>query len=314
MALMRTRIRDEFCNPGILREGTYHKTGHFSVISNLKPLAKGHSLIVTNEHKRGLLDLKRVEARELFETITKILPILLDVYNDGRQAYDIKIRSGDFSGRTVDHFHVHLIPRRPEPGAEGEHGYERIYEKSIQNPDRAPADDRAQVVARLKEEISSNGYMRRRVHEHRDALDEHNLPASLLGTLFCESKHFVVVYSKNPILPGHSLILPKRDTDSLLNLTKEELEDLTGIYAKVMGMLLGLYGDKTKSYITAMQVGGYRGMPTDRLHIHVIPRARGDAYVGRDDEIFYDLFEKGRPHANGHDAEVREAVDTLRRL
>ena len=42
-------------------------------------------------------------------------------------------------------------------------------------------------------------------------------------TVFAESKNFCAIYNIAPILPGHSLIIPKRHLESLMDLSDSEL-------------------------------------------------------------------------------------------
>ena len=317
VVLEKAKGKDQFCKNEVRQSQAYHESeqGNFLVLHNTAPLSAGHSLIITKRHILGILDLTLPEKRELFDTINKILPMLLDVYNDGNQAYDIKIRSGAASGRTVDHFHVHLIPRKHSPSVKDgiEYQYERIYEKSLQTQKRERAELSADAVKGLKRELASNGYLKHGIPTENVTITNASLPADIADNAFYESKYFLVAHSANPIILGHSLIVPKRDVDSVFKLTQDELCDLAQTYSKIMSVLLRRYGDDTKSYITSMQTGGYPAMPLDKLHIHVIPRFTNDRYTGKDDEIYYDIYERGRPMGIMGNDEIRREVEALKR-
>ena len=128
------------------------------------------------------------------------------------------------------------------------------------------------------------------------------LDARLPTTCSTSPRHFVALYHPAPVIEGKALLVPKRDISDFLELSREEQRDFTRTYAKVMNMLLKAYGDESRSYITSMQIGGYEAMPLNRLHIHLIPRSKSDRYAGRDDDMYYDIYE-GKGGAPGHDRE-----------
>ncbi|MBP2340148.1 diadenosine tetraphosphate (Ap4A) HIT family hydrolase [Saccharothrix coeruleofusca] len=73
------------------------------------PAAKGHVEIVPKRHVESYFDLTEQEAAEAYE-ITKQAQRMLDAkYHPA--GYTIGINEGRAAGRTVDHLHIHLIPR-----------------------------------------------------------------------------------------------------------------------------------------------------------------------------------------------------------
>lgn len=131
----RIRGTDNFC-VGYMNDMILLDTGAFYLAYNHKPIVNGHSLIISRDHVRGLLDLRPEEVKELYYMIDKAVTTLLDAYDT--DAYDLKIRSGNKSGRTQDHFHIHIIPRpRTRDGM-----YEKYY-----------VDQEIRREARSKDEI-----------------------------------------------------------------------------------------------------------------------------------------------------------------
>ena len=303
--------KDPFCIREIVRDQSCYNGKYFTVIYNKKALTEGHSLIITKRHALGLLDLTADETKELFEMVNKVLPVLLGIYNNGEQAYDLKIRSGEFSGRTVNHFHIHLLPRKRVPKDVGGFEYERIYEKSLQNIDRPFLDDISNDLKILGRGLNT------RVQDQAvkvvavggNARSE--LDAQLLKNVFYESMHFIAMYHPAPVIKGQVLLVPKRDVSDLLALNQEEREDFARAYTTVMTALLKKYGNGSRSYITSMQTGGYENMPLDRLHINLIPRSKGDRYAGRDDEMYYDIYERKNNQAIMTSEEICKEVKAL---
>ncbi len=303
---------DAFCDKEVIENQKCYETEHFTLLYNKKELVKGHSLIITKRHALGLLDLNAQEAKELFDILGKVIPVMMGIYNKGEMAYDLKIRSGEFSGRTVNHFHIHIIPRRKVIEGNGVEEYERIYEMSMQNVDRPFLDNIDEDVGRVRRgmgEIASPPAANSEVKGKKEGID-----ASLLEGAFYESKHFVAMYHPNPVIEGQVLLVPKRNVADLLGLTDEERKDLAAAYAKVMPLLLKQYGNGGRSYITLTQVGGYEKMPTDRLHISLIPRSESDRYSGHDDDMYYDLYEKADQKQVLTKEEIKDEAEMLKRL
>ncbi len=308
---------DVFCNPSpSVVAQIFHTSKHFRMLYNIRPLDEGHSLIITNRHVLGLMDLNPHEVKELFNLLPGVIRMNLDVYNEGERAYDIKIRSGVASGRTIDHFHLHLIPRhrRVDAGPSDPDRFVHIYEKSLQQKDRPNIDYFAEEAQKLKTELKIKGHLKHILRDRSSAKElRSTIPADIAENVFIESKYFVAAHNTNPILPGHSLILPKREVSDFLDLTRRELNDFAHLYPVVMNSLLKMYGDETNSYITAMQVGGYIGMPVNRLHMHLLPRTLTDIYAGNDDLIYYDIFEKDYKFDVMQQGDIKDAVASLKR-
>ncbi|MFB6181688.1 MAG: HIT family protein [Candidatus Magasanikbacteria bacterium] len=73
------------------------------------PVVKGHCEIVPKEHTESLFDLESDELKKMFELLKKTKEKLQDKYSP--DAYNIGVNDGKEAGRTIDHLHVHLIPR-----------------------------------------------------------------------------------------------------------------------------------------------------------------------------------------------------------
>ena len=74
------------------------------------PLTKGHVLIICKEHVSNYFDLSETVQNEMMKLVAKA-KVLLDT-NYSTSDYNIGINCGDLAGQTIDHVHIHLIPRR----------------------------------------------------------------------------------------------------------------------------------------------------------------------------------------------------------
>src|ERR1035437_4471472 len=58
---------------------------------------------------------------------------------------------------------------------------------------------------------------------------------------FMESLNFLVIYNNAPILPGHSLVIPKNHIESLLELNQTELFDFIQLSIKATKIILKVF-------------------------------------------------------------------------
>jgi diadenosine tetraphosphate (Ap4A) HIT family hydrolase len=73
------------------------------------PAAKGHVEIVPKRHVESFFDLDADELPELYELIKVTQKHLSREYSPA--GYTIGVNEGRAAGRTIDHLHIHIIPR-----------------------------------------------------------------------------------------------------------------------------------------------------------------------------------------------------------
>ena len=81
----------------------------FKAILDVAPATKGHVLILPKEHAATLLDLSDDKASKILVLAKKIIKAMKEVH--GFTNYNIIQNNGRIAGQTVDHYHLHLIPR-----------------------------------------------------------------------------------------------------------------------------------------------------------------------------------------------------------
>ena len=81
------------------------------------PVSVGHQLVVPRRHVGRLEELSADEWRAVFDTVQQLARQVAAL--DGVTGVNIGVNSGESAGQTVDHAHVHVIPRRdcdvPDP-------------------------------------------------------------------------------------------------------------------------------------------------------------------------------------------------------
>ena len=78
-------------------------------IWDIFPVSKGHALIITKSHKANYFDLSIEEQFALTILINKMKVIIDKLYKpDG---YNIGVNVNESAGQTINHVHIHIIPR-----------------------------------------------------------------------------------------------------------------------------------------------------------------------------------------------------------
>lgn len=89
-----------------------------------------------------------------------------------------------------------------------------------------------------------------------------------------ENELAVAIYDGFPVSPGHSLIVPKRHIVSFFDATREEQSALLGLLEDMKNVLeIDL---KPAGFNIGINVGEAAGQTVMHLHIHLIPRYKGD--------------------------------------
>jgi diadenosine tetraphosphate (Ap4A) HIT family hydrolase len=84
----------------------------------------------------------------------------------------------------------------------------------------------------------------------------------------------LVVRDAFPISPGHTLIIPKRHVGSFFDLSLDEREDLMSLLATAKANVEAEC--KPDGYNIGINDGPAAGQTVPHLHIHLIPRYKGD--------------------------------------
>ena len=86
----------------------------FNVILDMNPATKGHALILPKQHADDLYDLPDDIAAKLLPLAKKLATKLTEALKaDG---FNLVQNNKECAGQTVNHFHLHLIPRYENDG------------------------------------------------------------------------------------------------------------------------------------------------------------------------------------------------------
>ncbi len=97
-----------FCSKSV-NASVFLEKGNFLAIYNIAPVLPGHSLIIPRYHVTSLLKLDNREMISFFETARIALRILMKAFNT--DAFDWSIQEKPEAGQTIEHLHLHIVPR-----------------------------------------------------------------------------------------------------------------------------------------------------------------------------------------------------------
>ncbi|RLF75810.1 HIT family protein [Thermococci archaeon] len=96
-----------FCNPP--KEALLYEDGLIKILIDSYPAGRGHLLVVPKKHAKEWNELTREEKMAIFEGMELAMENLKKAFNpDG---FNIGINLGRAAGQTVEHIHLHVIPR-----------------------------------------------------------------------------------------------------------------------------------------------------------------------------------------------------------
>ncbi len=92
----------------ISAEIIYEDDGALSIL-DVYPVAPGHAMVLPKAHAQNILEVRSDQLGHLFSAVQAVTNILMKALQpDG---FTIGINHGKVSGQTVDHLHIHIIPR-----------------------------------------------------------------------------------------------------------------------------------------------------------------------------------------------------------
>lgn len=91
-----------------------------------------------------------------------------------------------------------------------------------------------------------------------------------------EDAHVIVFLDNAPLFPGHCLVCPRQHYDTLMDVPREALSSLFGA-VQLIGQAVEKGLDAQGSFVA---VNNKVSQSVPHLHVHVIPRRRGDGMKG----------------------------------
>ena len=98
--------------------------------------------------------------------------------------------------------------------------------------------------------------------------------ADVRDRLIAENKHAFAIPSNMPIVPGHVLVFPKRVVVAVYELNDNEMTAIFELLSRLRAALKTEFNAEGFNY--AWNEGKVAGQSLDHLHIHMLPRKKGD--------------------------------------
>ena len=131
-----------FCKiaKGEIPSATIYETSDFKVILDVSPANRGHALIITKEHFDNIFQMDAETAAKLFSLATVVARALKE--ETGCDGMNVLQNNGEVAGQTVNHFHLHLIPRYKDDDV-----------KITWKPGESDSEELAELAKELKKRI-----------------------------------------------------------------------------------------------------------------------------------------------------------------
>jgi diadenosine tetraphosphate (Ap4A) HIT family hydrolase len=98
---------------------------------------------------------------------------------------------------------------------------------------------------------------------------DNNRIAIILENDFCYA-----FFDDSPVSPGHALIVPKNHVESFFSLDSDQVKQMYSLLADTKNLIQDRY--KPDGYNIGINDGEAAGRTIHHLHIHIIPRYKGD--------------------------------------
>lgn len=85
---------------------------------------------------------------------------------------------------------------------------------------------------------------------------------------------FFANFDNHPVSKGHMKLIPKRHVNSICELTEDELIAMRDLMSQAKELIYQRF--KPDAYNIGINEGKYAGQTVFHLHIHLIPRYKGD--------------------------------------
>ncbi|MCL4399501.1 HIT domain-containing protein [Candidatus Parvarchaeota archaeon] len=126
---------------------------------------------------------------------------------------------------------------------------------------------------------------------------------------FYESRLFIGVYSLKPLVPGHSLVIPKRHVTSLLDLDSQEKQEIINFMDRCV--FIALKFAEANEFDIILQEGKNAGQSIRHLHFHIIPRRHDDKISKAKAEWLYEFNKREHEAKTLQKGEIKQIMERL---
>ncbi|CAL8108947.1 unnamed protein product [Orchesella dallaii] len=102
----------------------FHESQYSRAFVNRKCVVPGHVLVSSKRVVKRLIELSPVELSDIFGLAQKVQIVMQGIH--GASSSTITVQDGKDAGQTVEHVHIHILPRKPNDFKENDEIYERL--------------------------------------------------------------------------------------------------------------------------------------------------------------------------------------------
>ncbi len=99
-----------FCSETALKFEKFYEDKHFIAVYNIRPVVKGHCLVIPKRHVESLLELDENERKDFISFSNKATFVALKYAN--ANDFDFLLQMGENAGQSIKHLHFHILPRK----------------------------------------------------------------------------------------------------------------------------------------------------------------------------------------------------------
>ncbi|ORX86053.1 HIT-like protein [Anaeromyces robustus] len=126
---------------------------------NLKPISPGHVLVIPKRVVKRFSDITKEELNDLFESVQIIGKEIEKTYKG--KSLTITIQDGPYAGQTVEHVHVHIIPRSENDWKNNDDIYDEVDNSEWTNQDSKNKVDNDERKPRTEQEMADEAALLR---------------------------------------------------------------------------------------------------------------------------------------------------------
>lgn len=86
---------------------------------DITPCTRGHAVVVPKRHAHNILELSSEGIGDIFSLVRDTTQLIQNKLNV--DSFNIGINHGPASNNSIEHLHIHIIPRRPNDGGGSMH-------------------------------------------------------------------------------------------------------------------------------------------------------------------------------------------------
>ena len=142
-----------FCSESI-QLSVFYENRDFMAAFNIAPVLPGHSLVIPRAHHTSILSFTDAELTDFFKTARTALLILMKAFHT--EAFDWSLQEKPEAGQTIEHLHLHIVPRAMNDLLLPGHWYPLVQRNDVDMIDslsrpRLTAEEMKIIVDKLKE-------------------------------------------------------------------------------------------------------------------------------------------------------------------